>query len=625
MPEYLAPGVYVEEVSFRSKSIEGVGTTTTGFVGPTRYGPLYEPPDVLTSLADFEAVYGDGQQLDFDGTLIDNYMWHAARAFFTEGGSRLYVKRIYQGVGATEPANDQGGRATGTLGDLTIEARHPGAYGNFHVRFTLEAGQNVLSTQGTPPQPAVRGLSEHDVVIVTQSDTPAFLSAHSYLDEASGSRTWQFLVDDSPATIVELADLDPANDTVQVVTVTVSVALNEPGAVARVWAALPLDPRHQLGGAPDSMTAVFDDESRSALGTPIIVDAGGADTGLEVLQTLLDQSPAFSPPDVDVEAALHDPASSEDNRSLDVLLRDGVDGEEPSPDYYEGAQRASDDAKTGLLALEDLDDVAIVAAPGSTRGYGSDEQSVRAIVNSLISHAQRMRYRIAIIDSGDGMTVADVRAMRAQFDSSWAAFYYPWVQILDPITNQPRNMPPSGFVAGIYARNDINRAVYKAPANEVVTLAIGFERLLNKGQQEVLNPEGVNAFRFFEGRGYRLWGARTMSSDSEWKYVNLRRYFAFLEHSIDKGTQWAVFEPNGSALWANVRRTIDDFLFDQWQNGALLGDKAEKAYFVRCDRSTMTQNDLDNGRLVCLIGVAPLRPAEFVIFRIGQWTADAKR
>jgi phage tail sheath protein FI len=179
-------------------------------------------------------------------------------------------------------------------------------------------------------------------------------------------------------------------------------------------------------------------------------------------------------------------------------------------------------------------------------------------------------------------------------------------------------------VAGIYARNDTERGVYKAPANEVVTGAIGFETLLNKSQQDVLNPEGVNCFRFFEGRGFRLWGARTISSDPEWKYVNLRRYFAYLERSVDRGTQWAVFEPNGERLWANVRRTVEDFLFNEWQMGALLGDKPEKAYFVRCDRSTMTQNDLDNGRLVCLVGVAPLRPAEFVIFRIGQWTADRK-
>jgi len=180
-------------------------------------------------------------------------------------------------------------------------------------------------------------------------------------------------------------------------------------------------------------------------------------------------------------------------------------------------------------------------------------------------------------------------------------------------------------VTGIYGRNDIVRAVYKAPANEVVNLALGFEKLLNKSQQEVLNPEGINCFRFFEGRGYLLWGARTITDDSEWKYVNLRRYFAYVERSIDLGTQWVVFEPNGPDLWANVTRTIESFLLNEWTNGALLGDKPEKAYFVRCDRSTMTQNDLDNGRMVCLVGIAPLRPAEFVIFRIGQWTGDVRR
>jgi phage tail sheath protein FI len=176
-------------------------------------------------------------------------------------------------------------------------------------------------------------------------------------------------------------------------------------------------------------------------------------------------------------------------------------------------------------------------------------------------------------------------------------------------------------VAGIYARNDTEHAVFKAPANEVVRLAIDFEQRLNKGQQDVLNPQGVNCFRFFPGRGFLLWGARTISDDPEWKYISVRRYFAYLEHSIDRGTQWVVFENNGPQLWDNVRRTIEDFLLNEWKMGGLLGDKPEQAYFVRCDRSTMTQNDLDNGRLVCLIGVAVVKPAEFVIFRIGQWTA----
>jgi phage tail sheath protein FI len=151
-----------------------------------------------------------------------------------------------------------------------------------------------------------------------------------------------------------------------------------------------------------------------------------------------------------------------------------------------------------------------------------------------------------------------------------------------------------------------------------------FEANINKARQDVLNPEGINALRFFEGRGNRVWGARTISSDPEWKYVNVRRLFIYLEHSIDNGTQWAVFEPNNSRLWASIRQTVEDFLLVLWRDGALLGDKPEDAFFVRCDRTTMTQNDLDNGRLICLIGVAPTKPAEFVIFRIGQYTAGSK-
>jgi Bacteriophage tail sheath protein len=224
--------------------------------------------------------------------------------------------------------------------------------------------------------------------------------------------------------------------------------------------------------------------------------------------------------------------------------------------------------------------------------------------------------------------VSEIQDFRGKFDSTHAALYYPWITILDPLDPDGQkeiDLPPSGYVAGIYARTDVLHGVFKAPANEVVLGAIGFETLLNKAQQDVLNPLGINCFRFFEGRGFRLWGARTISSDPEWKYISVRRYFAYLEHSIDRGTQWAVFENNNEPLWANIRRTVEDFLFNEWRNGALMGLKPEQAFFVRCDRSTMTQNDLDNGRLVCLIGVAVVKPAEFVIFRIGQFTADSRR
>jgi phage tail sheath protein FI len=620
MPEYLAPGVYVEEVSYRTRSIEGVSTTTSSFVGPTRFGPRHDALDIITNLNAFELTYGDREKLVFDdGVVVDNWMWHAARAFFEEGGRRLYVKRIYnQGPGNLD------GRATKVLqagrpGQITVTARHPGRAGTLHVTFTVQAGQSVLTSSGAST--VVRGLSDNDLVLVTTTDVsppttrPAI--ATSFVDTVSGARSWRFDPGGSPADVIELHTLDPAaGELVRPVTVTVTVAAAEPRSIPRVWAALPLDPAHQLGGAPDSMAAIFEADSHKARATPIVIDVGADHNGREVLAALDAESGGAL-----TQALIADDAV--ERRSLDIVLAGGSDGLRPDAADYEG-EVLPDDTKTGLVAFEDIDDISIVAAPGSTHDYANREADAQACVNALIAHARKMRYRIAVVDSGNDQTIADVRAMRAKFDSNYAAFYYPWITFLDPVTGLVNFMPPSGAVAGIYARNDVDRAVYKAPANEVVNVSIGFERLLSKSQQEVLNPEGINCFRFFPGRGNRLWGARMMTSDPEWKYVNLRRYFAFLEHSIDRGTQWAVFEPNGERLWASVRGTIEDFLLDQWQSGALLGDKPEKAYFVRCDRSTMTQSDIDNGRLVCQVGVAPLRPAEFVIFRIGQWTADRK-
>ena len=644
MPEYLAPGVYVEEVSFRSKSIEGVSTTTTGFIGPARYGPIDLVPDVLTSLADFEATYGDRQQLVFeDDPPTHNYLWHAARAFFEEGGKRLYCVRVFT------PLPEQDGHAHATIassaGDIRIRTRFPGAAGtNMLVRFTLQMKQNVLT--GVPDLPRISALRDNDIVWVGQEGSPgvtgSFYQAEHYYDPKAKSWSWRFYrAAASPLELpLELTTLDPGKDAVHVVTLTVTVVPSERNSLSRVWGDLPLDPQHQLDGFPDAFPALFSENPTNlnaartlpVVITPVKILSPGTEdvlSGLEVLRVLFDAHDGLY-------NALADLASSDAQvrkgstdlaRSVEVQLKGGNDGQRPDAGVYEGTAEEDKNVKTGLMAFEDIDDISIIAAPGSTFGYESNphiRDNANTIINLLISHAERMRYRIAVLDSGDGQSIASVRAMRGKFDSSYAALYYPWIRVLDPVTRTEISLPPSGFVAGIYARNDINRAVYKAPANEVVTLALGFEVLLNKSQQEVLNPEGINCFRFFEGRGFRLWGARTASSDPEWKYVNLRRYFAYLEHSIDKGTQWAVFEPNGEALWANVRRTIEDFLLNEWQMGALLGDKPEKAYFVRCDRSTMTQNDLDNCRLVCLIGVAPLRPAEFVIFRIGQWTGDSK-
>lgn len=638
MPEYLAPGVYVEEVSYRSKSIEGVSTTTTGMVGPARYGPYTLEPDLITSLAEFERTYGDGRPLAFlDGEPIPNFLWHGVRAFFEEGGKRLYVVRVFRPHGSSD------GRAHAYLpvnsdarkddpGTIAIRARFPGAAGKMRVRLTAVLGQNVLGqNEGETTLGAVLA---GDIVWITDRSTPGSGKAYrveEYFDETRRANTFRFsdLATPTPQVLTTSPgsppDLIPATHRVQVVTLTVTVFPDDPQALPQVWSDLPLDPRHERFGLKDSFSERFAERPATralARSLPIVVDLGtSVSSGLAVL-TVLDTFAAGH-----IAAGLNDFTSTETARSIDMQLEGGDDGDRPTSAEYRGEARLDAMTKTGLKALEDIEDISIVAAPGSTYqvpGNPGYDSHVAANLNLLISHAERMKYRIAVLDSSNGLTIQDVRAQRAKIDSKFAAFYYPWVRIVDPITGKEADMPPSGFVTGIYARNDINRAVYKAPANEVVNGAIGFEQTLNKAQQDVLNPEGINCFRFFEGRGNRLWGARTASSDPEWKYVNLRRYFIYLGHSIDKGTQGSVFESNGELLWANVRRTIEDFLFNEWNMGALLGDKPEKAYFVRCDRSTMTQNDLDNGRLVCLIGVAPLRPAEFVIFRIGQWTADRK-
>lgn len=644
MAEYLAPGVYVEETSFRAKSIEGVSTSTAGFAGPARYGPAGGAPELITSFPEFERVFGGLDRLDYAGdeVLAHNYLAQGVRAFFDNGGRRVYIARIF---GMPEPPEggaldaelqaivDSAGRASnGSIPGLLVRARFPGRAGDCRVAFRFQVGGNVLAVDRDPasgdPFNVLRGISPDDVVWIGDPASPpgglpttgTLARARRFFDEALGRSTWRFDAGGAspPVELEDLTGEGDARDSVHRVSVAVEVTfLDRLGRIARQerWDDMGFEP-----GARNSIMTVFDEElpSRSQeLRTPISISTDTLDNGPDIAAALLAQLGAGM--EADVMAAR--------DRRFEIPLTGGSDGMRPTAADYAGRSLADGRIKTGLLALEDITDIAIVAAPGySAGGNASDDgrRQTQAVSNALVSHAERMMYRIAVLDSSDGQSPAEVRAQRAQLDSSHAALYYPWIRALDPVTEQEVLMPPSGYVSGIFARNDVEKGVHKAPANEIVRGALGFEVSLSKGQQDVLNPEGINCFRFFEGRGNRLWGARTISSDPEWKYVNLRRYFAYLERSIERGTQWVVFENNGDSLWANVRRTIEDFLFSEWKQDRLLGEKPDHAFFVRCDRSTMTQNDLDNGRLVCLIGVAPLRPAEFVIFRIGQWTGDRK-
>jgi hypothetical protein len=294
-----------------------------------------------------------------------------------------------------------------------------------------------------------------------------------------------------------------------------------------------------------------------------------------------------------------------------VVRLDGGTGGAAQVSDYEGRTTAGE--RTGLAAFEEVDDISIVCAP--------DEVTVANLTNKVVEHCEKMGDRF-------GVTQAPERAdrpskLRPPVPSKNAAFYYPWIRVTDPATNAEKLVPPGGHVAGIYARADTERGVHKAPANEVVRGAIGLQKAVSKGDQDVLNPKGVNCIRSFPGRGIRVWGARTTSSDAAHRYVNVRRLMLYIEESLDEGTQHVVFEPNDEALWARVRQSISGFLTTTWRDGALQGTTPEEAFFVKCDRTTMTQDDIDNGRLKILVGVAPVKPAEFVIIRIAQWTGDA--
>jgi len=297
-------------------------------------------------------------------------------------------------------------------------------------------------------------------------------------------------------------------------------------------------------------------------------------------------------------------------------------------DGSNAALPVADDYTRALTFFEGIDEIDIVAAPGGAVTGASGAASVAPMHAALIAHTERnAAYRFAVLDPPPGCSIAEVQAVRASLNSKNAAIYYPWITIADPnaaASSEARmQVPPSGAICGLYASNDAQRGVFKAPANLPIAGALGFELSLNEQQNSVLNQAGINCMRSFPGRGNLVWGARTLSSDSEWRYVNVCRYLLYLEHSIDIGTQWAIFETNNATVWTVVQASISGFLNAEWRKGALLGVKPEQAYFARCDQTTMSQTDIDAGVLICLVGVAVIQPAEFVIFRISQQTAPA--
>jgi hypothetical protein len=530
MPEYLAPGVYVEEVSGGIKPIEGVSTSTAGFVGATERGPT--DPRLVTSFAQFQRIYGGFLGQDANGTQI-SYLPHSIKGFFDNGGRRAFIVRVVNSADAS--------RASAEVGDFELEAVGPGEWGN-----NLRAW---VDDSGTPKAGETSTRRFKLTIAFFSQGVPTNLTERTKVLEKADY-------------IEQFDDLDVKPNSTKYVLSVLRTGSNLVSGTSSV-------PEPERPGNTGEIEGIqFNDgTAQNAVDrTTLLGEAGG-----------------------------------------------GVDAD--------GNERLA----TGLEALKGIDEVAILCIP--------DQGRVVDVHGDMVNQCENLKDRFAILQGENTWRKTSEFVNALGFGTSYAAVYHPWVRVFDPLSNDTILVPPSGHVAGVFARTDIERGVHKAPANEAVRglylRDVGTEKALStivsKGEHDLFNPSQINIVRDFrsDGRGIRVYGARTMSDDPEWRYVNVRRLFLFIEESIDEGTQWVVFEPNHDPTWAKVRRNISAFLISVWRSGALMGRTAEEAFFVKCDRTTMTQDDIDNGRLICVIGVAPVKPAEFVIFRISQKTAEA--
>ena len=679
MPEYLTPGVFLEETSFRGRPIEGVSTSTAGLVGRARKG-REGVPTLVTSLTQFVREFGDPLASPSGGA--GDYLGHAVRAFFDNGGARAYIVRVLGAGALASDTSSATNRAHGLVARLPTNAvvlagitvvplqslrglqnttkvfifRRPSSQepfaqvsssagdGSFEIASydalastitlnealpsNLEAANTYLRVDAVPPSTAIdadklpafaaisRGVAGDSLSVrFSPADRPLIkvtadvTATDTVLTVANtgGVYSGALLEVDSGSAkaVVTVASVDA--DLKQItLSAAVGIAFTIPATGAKQYVRV-LEFRVEVLEDGDTIETfdgvVFNpDTTVDSYSRYYIEQINDPDTGS---RQIVATAPATGP-----SAVLADQPTSTDGDP--IALSGGDDGLAPTDTELIGSD-GGPGLRTGIQSLKERDDISIVAVPGVTS---------EAVQAALITHAELEQYRVAVLDAPQSTgVVTEILSHRNAYDSTHAAYYTPWLETLDLASGRTIEVPPSGHVIGIYARTDNTRGVWKAPANETIRNITGLKYAFTDGEQDVLNPVGVNVIREFTGRGIRVWGARTISSNSEWKYLNVRRLFAFLEASIDRGTQWVVFEPNGPELWDRVSRTINSFLFGVWSSGALLGTTPEEAYFVRCDRTTMTQDDIDNGRLICLIGIAPIKPAEFVIFRIGQFTA----
>ena len=560
MAEYFSPGVYVEEYDNSPRSIEGVGTSTAGFVGLAEKGPVTGAPQLVSNFKQFKQQFG-GFLSEF-GYGEYRFLANSVEQFFMNGGTRCFVMRV-----APKDATP----ASAEKGILKVTAKNPGAWGN-KVQVTINTVKKqkmqLLEKKGDGFRAkSVEGFREGDILEYEGTYTKIktiFDNIVTFEDEIPDKAVDNAII---PKSLLYL------------VTADLSVRYGDDAEVYQDLSFNLQSPRYIV--------------SRLA-GSELI------DIEIEPVEN------AVNP----VEEILGD-----GNESGVFMLEDGSDGSVSKVNA--GTFIGEDNGpgkRTGIQAFVENNLVSMMAVPGIT---------IPELIVALVSHCENLRSRFAVIDMpADLYKPADLINYRNIVDSTYAAMYHPWIEVFDRSSNKADYIPPSGAVMGVYSRTDINRGVHKAPANETV-FCTGLKVNYTKDEQDILNPEGVNLIRALPGQGIRIWGARTASSNSSFKYVNVRRLFIFVEESIKANTNWVVFEPNDATLWQRVELTISGFLDGLWRNGMLAGDSPATSYFVEIGANTMTRDDIMNGRLICNIGIAPSRPAEFVIFRVTQFTAEA--
>lgn len=596
MAEYLSPGVYVEEVESGAVPMEGVSTSTAGFIGMAERGPVIGRPQLVTNFADYQRMYGSYLSEAKYGDY--RFLPYAVEQFFLNGGSRAFIMRVVP----------QGAKCSATSGSAVLKftAANPGEWGDrLRVTITPASKAKTQALEAIDDR-SVRvkscdGFTAGDVVEFYDGRTLSHNRVKSAIDgvlsfeEPIGCD----IVDTNllPKKVIKTCEFNVSVRFEDAEETYLNVSLNE-SASSYIAARMQKSElvTVEVGKVPAQPAAPAPAEKKD--------------------DKKDEKAPAAAPAAKAAGVMPPYKAVGGVGESLSLGFSGGSDGNI-------GGTKASDymgsdngpGKRTGIQAFLENAQVSIMAVPGVT---DSDVQL------ALVAHCENTKSRFAVLDIPlDKKKVGDVLDHRNMFDTSYAALYHPWLEVFDPLARKSSYMPPSGAMVGIYARTDTERGVQKAPANEVVRGCTGLSCPYNEGEQDILNPQGVNLIRSFTGRGIRVWGARTASSNPLWKYINVRRLFIFVEESLKANTNWVVFEPNSEALWGRVQRTIELFLSSMWRSGALAGTSPGEAFFVNIGRSTMTQDDIDNGRLICNIGIAPVKSAEFVIFRITQHTVES--